>query len=87
MNYPDGMTASDWRHVEGEMEYQGGSTVTLTATVTLTFTNAAEDEQIQTIWGLSAAAREIGRTLTDLEHRPDSVDVIDIEWGAAEPLG
>ena len=87
MNFPDGMTASDWKHVEGELEYQGASTVTLTATVTLTFTNAAEDEQIQTFWSPGDAARTISHLLhTGLRARPDSVEVEDIEWSAARPV-
>jgi hypothetical protein len=86
-NFPDGMTSSDWDHVEGVGMFEG-ETMVLRAVVYLTYEPhgaQAEDEMIDEVQDAGDAENDIARLLkTRLEHSPDKIEVVDAEYMSQE---
>ena len=94
-NYPDGMTKSDWDHVEGVGMLAPLETCVLRAVVYLTYNGRVpedeDDEGIDVDQSPSDAERDIARALrprdsigamkrNGLTYLPDNVEVVDAEY-------
>ncbi len=94
-NFPDGMTSSDWDHVEGVVRNpEPQETRVLRAVVFLTYhpTEDPDDDTIEEAWSPYNAEKDIDRALrglpvqygvtakAGLPFRPDKIEVVDAQY-------
>jgi hypothetical protein len=96
MNYPDGMTKSDWAHVDGEGMRVPLETRVLRAVVYLTYVPGPEEYRDEDDEGIEAkqspqdAQTNIERVLAGasssrgLTYRTSSIEVVDAEYMSVE---